>query len=228
MVTIALGDTHCPFHDKRALDVAYRIISDLQPDKIVLMGDMVDMYAISSFSREPIRVLKLQDELDKTRGVLEQIDSLSDANIIYLEGNHERRLQRYLRLHPEICNLDNLKLEHLLGLDGWSIKQDHTEGNLIYTHGKYISKHSAYSVRRELEARAYQSSIIVGHTHRQGACFVTGSKYTVAGWETGCLCKSMEYCSNANWQSGFVVVTDGYVELVQIRKGKTVFRSKAY
>ena len=230
MTTIALGDLHCPFQSNKELGVAYKVIEDLQPDKIILMGDLVDFYAISSFSRNPIRVLQLQDELNAAKEILGIIDSLSNAEIVYLMGNHEDRLQRYLMLHPEIYNLDSLKLEYLLGLDELNIKikTEVKEGDLIYTHGKYVSKHSAYSVKRELEARAYQISVLMGHTHRQGMFSITGYKNTVDGYEIGCLCKDQEYMTNPDWQRGFAVITDGFVELIKIRKNKTIFRGKLY
>lgn len=230
MTTIALGDIHAPFQSNRDLRIAYRVIEDLQPDKIILMGDCIDFYAISSFSREPKRVLQLQNEIDTTKEILGMIDSLSNAEIVYLMGNHEDRLQRYLMAHPEIYNLDNLKLEYLLGLDKLNIKikAEVKEGDLIYTHGKYVSKHSAYSVKRELESRAYQISVLMGHTHRQGMFSITGYKNTVDGYEIGCLCEDQEYAINPNWQRGFAVVTDGFVELVKIRKRKTIFRGKQY
>ena len=230
MTIIALGDTHCPFHDKRALEIAYQIITDIQPDTIVLMGDMVDMYAISSFSRDPKRSLQLQNELDATNEVLKQIDALTDATVIYLEGNHEQRLQRYLRLRPELHDLASLKLERLLGLDtlGWQIKSEYKSGDLLFVHGRYISKHSAYSIKRELEARAFQVSMLMGHTHRIGNYNITGYKSVSRGYEIGCLCKEQEYISAPNRQIGFAVVTGSHVEQVMILKGKTIFRGKVY
>lgn len=230
MTIIAFGDTHCPFQNKRALEITYQIITDIQPDTIVLMGDMVDMYAISSFSRDPVRVLKLQNELDATNEVLRQIDALSNAEVVYLEGNHEQRLQRYLRLRPELHGLNNLKLENLLGLDtlGWEMKSEYKQGDLLFVHGRYISKHSAYSIKRELEARAFQISVLMGHTHRIGNYNITGYKSVIRGYEIGCLCKDQEYQASPNWQRGFAVITENHVEQVMILKGKTIFRGKKY
>lgn len=228
--TVFLTDLHCPYEDTKAVGICFQIITDLQPNRIIVGGDSADFYSISSFSRDPKRVLKLQGELDQTFKIHKQIDELSDAEVIFIPGNHEARLERYLRLRPELHGLDTLKLESLLRLDelGWTLKPEVRDNNLLYIHGKYVSKHSAYSIKRELEARAYQISILMGHTHRQGHFAVTGYKSTVDGYEVGCLCKDQEYSYVSNWQRGFAVVTDGFVELVSIRKGKVIFRGKEY
>lgn len=230
MTTIAFGDTHAPYSDKRSLDILYQIISDVQPDHIICIGDLVDMYAISSFSRDPHRVLKLQSELDSAVEILKQVGDLTDAKKTMLPGNHCARLKKYLQFHPEIHGLDTLRLESLLKLGelGWELKPEVRQGDLVFIHGRYISKHSAYSVKRELEARAFQLSVVMGHSHRIGSFSVTGPKSMVSGWEIGCLCKQLDYAYNANWQRGFAVVTDGFVEQVVIKKGKTVFRGKKY
>ena len=51
--TIFLSDIHIPYQDKKALSLAMDIIKDYSltsNDTIILGGDLVDYYPISSFS----------------------------------------------------------------------------------------------------------------------------------------------------------------------------------
>ena len=38
----SFGDAQIPFHDERALDLALLAITEVQPDNVVLLGDMLD------------------------------------------------------------------------------------------------------------------------------------------------------------------------------------------
>ena len=51
--TVFLSDIHIPYQDKKALALAMEIIKDFmlaEDDTIILGGDLVDYYPISSFS----------------------------------------------------------------------------------------------------------------------------------------------------------------------------------
>ena len=52
-VEVILADLHIPHHDAEALSIAYRYALDLQPDRIYLLGDVLDFHKISYFSRDP-------------------------------------------------------------------------------------------------------------------------------------------------------------------------------
>jgi hypothetical protein len=79
------------------------------------------------------------------------------------------------------------------------------EGNLVVTHGKYVSRHSGQSAKRTLEWLGV--SCIVGHTHRLGNHLVTQDGVMRGAWENGCLClMEPEYDDAPNWQQGFSVV----------------------
>jgi len=214
VIIAALGDTHAPYQDDLAVDLACQILEAAKPDEVVHLSDGVDFYALSSFSRDPDRVLQLQDELDVGYEVHKRLASAAPAAEWYYcgDGNHERRLYRYLTKHPEMYGLRALRLDKLLRLDdlGWLTGEDGKEflsRRLQLTHGEHASKHAGWGVKRELEKRLFQQSVVMGHTHKVGAYTARGPRLCVGGWEVGCLCTlDPDWQRNANWMQGMAII----------------------
>lgn len=207
-----LSDAHFPHHDPTVIDLAVEFCRDHQPKTIHLLGDLVDFYAISSFDKDPGRVLGLQDELDQCVEWMDRLRAVCPkSRILYYEGNHEHRLTRYLwRNAKELSSLRAVQIERLLELKKlkaeWKHRYArHKHGKLLFTHGSKVRTHSAYTARAHTEQ--YGCSVIHGHTHRLGTYFRTTFSGTIAGWENGCLCDTdPEYVESPNWQQGWSVV----------------------
>jgi predicted phosphodiesterase len=211
-----VSDTHAPYQDGRAIELACRIIQDFQPDELVHLADGIDFYALSTFSRDPGRVLNLQEEVDQAYAVnMTLASACPEANHIYLDsGNHEKRLSAYLRKHPEMHGLDVLDLPKLLRLEesGWTLgspEREYLAGRLVLMHGHRVSKNAGWSVKRILEERLWQQSVVMGHSHRIGNCMATGARLLVGGWEVGCLCDLEPEWGprHKNWQQGMATIT---------------------
>lgn len=214
MIRLAsISDVHVPFHDDNAVTKALAVIKKWQPDILYLNGDIIDFYSISAYDKDPARLLLLQEEIDKTIELFGKIRHAvgEGCSIVYLEGNHEARLQKYLARHPEISQLNCLKLEELLKLSDFDI---HLHPNLmavigdtIVTHGTIVRSKSGYTGHGQLEK--WGMSGISGHTHRLSAVHRTtfGSDYV---WlEQGCLCDlHPSYVDGTpDWQQGFAIGT---------------------
>jgi len=212
-----VADTHAPYHDQRAIDLACVLIQEFVPDELVHLADGQDFYSVSSFDRDPERVIRLQDELDKGFEVNKTLASAApDAERYYLEsGNHEARWIKYLHKHPEISGLRALEFENVLRLEesGWKaggLDREYCGGRLVLKHGKRISKYAGQSARFALEEEMHQRSVVIGHSHRQGFIPETGPRLLVSGWEVGCLCElEPEYMRHPNWQQGMAFITTG-------------------
>ena len=248
MIIACFGDIHAPYQDDRAVDLACQILQATKPDEVVHLSDGIDFYALSSFDRDPDRVLRLQDELDVGYEVHKRLHSAApDAQWFYCDdGNHERRLWRYLTRHPELFHLDALRLDRLLRLDdlGWTLAHEGREylgKRLQLTHGEHASKHAGWGVKRELERRLFQQSVVMGHTHKVGTYTARGPRLCVGGWEIGCLCTlDPEWQRNANWMQGMAIITTTEapgvhhftVEPVVFsgtgNKRRTIFRGREY
>ena len=208
---IFLSDLHFPHHDPDAINLALSFIRWFEPDYVYLIGDLVDFYALSSFSKDPNRALELQTELDMAVSFIATLrKACPDANIYFREGNHEDRLSRYLKAHPEIFNLRALTMKSLLQLDKYAIKHYSYRDDLFHNdfaveHGDVVRKNSAYTAAAMLAKRV--RSGISGHTHRLGTHYKSYRDRTFVWYENGCLCQTNpEYIiGTPDWQQGFTV-----------------------
>ena len=91
-----------PTHDEDALGVAMGILRDVQPDKVVLVGDNVDAPEFGKYRLSPAYALTTQASIDRSTSLAAELRaSAPDAEIVWLAGNHEERLVN--------ATLDNLK-----------------------------------------------------------------------------------------------------------------------
>ena len=197
--------------------VALKIASDFDPTDIISGSDGVDFYAVSKFDKDPA-VLKgggLQKEIDIWKRMQrEWVSAAPNAKRHYIPGNHENRLETYLWRHPEMYDLEVLKLKNLLGLSDVGIGDPveevsfGEEKKLVIKHGEVVRKGSAMSAKGELEKEFHSVSIMTGHTHRGGSYFATGRNGVVFAHECFCLCSlNPNYMKNPNWQQGFSIAT---------------------
>lgn len=236
---IVLSDIHFPYCDQQALDLTTRFIYEQQPHTLHLLGDVIDFYNISSFNKNPSRKFTLQDELDQaTEYLFELRHNLPNTRIIYYEGNHENRLQRYLwGKSPELGTLRVLKLQELLQFQELYIEYfDYNTYNkikhLTFFHGDVISKHSGYTAKRILDKVG--CSVIHGHSHRLGTHYHSSFGGSHIAVENGCLCQlDAEYIRGVpNWMHGFSVVyfadEQFFIVQVPIVNNQFIWNSEIY
>lgn len=234
---IVIPDLHAPWHDAKSLRVVLDFIKEKQPEIVVLLGDVVDMYAVSRFDKDAERANRLQDELDSAHEVLKQIrEAAPKATIKYCEGNHEFRLTKYLRRNQELHDLRSLKIPALLRLkelnieyvDEWCWKD-----TFLFTHGNKVVK---YSAQKELNSRGVSG--MSGHVHRVQSYSVSDYNGTRAWYSCGHLCDegAAEYTetSHPDWQQGFGVVYFSkkskrfHAEVVQLVHNSFMYSGKVY
>lgn len=161
-----LPDMHSPYHDKRAINLVERVVHVLRPTRIVLGGDVGDFYAVSSHSKDPKRRDTFEDEVAITKQLLRRIEGWRFKQKIFIKGNHENRLERYIMDQaPEMNGI--VSIDGLLELTahGWTVVEykDHTQVGQIYvTHD--LGKSGATAVRDALTS--YQDNIVINHIHR--------------------------------------------------------------
>lgn len=233
-VDLIFTDVHVPFHDTAALELMYAVASIVRPTRIINLGDFIDYYSISKFNKDPARILRLQDDIDEAQDILEkQREIMGDIPYVYIEGNHEQRLQKKLRSNPELwpfSSLRYLNTENLLDLPRYNIdytkemyyiednrielhdRITHTGTSIIAKHGTKVSKNGGYTAKRELEDLKVIGSGFSGHTHRLARISHSLGKQHKASWqECGCMCKleciAKEYIQDLeNWQNAFIVL----------------------
>ena len=188
-----IPDSHRPYHDPlayRTMLTAARHVAALPGGihTLVILGDYADFYCVSSHSQNPSRRTLLELEVCDVLDGLDELDALPGVQRkVYVEGNHEWRLARYLAdKAPELFGL--VDVPGLLGLEkrGWEFvpyKRAIKLGKLLVTHdvdraGKYALQHSLADAG---------TNIVIGHTHRMGTWYegsATGTSHVAAsfGW----------------------------------------------
>ena len=230
-----LPDPHGVFVDDAAFECALRFGHRHRPDLVVCGGDFVDFYQLSSFDKDPQRLLDLQADCDAAAHLLHKVRrSFKHAVIYFLVGNHEDRLRRFLWKHaPALKSLRSLELPRLLKLgENNIIYQPHGTikiRKLLFKHGNLVRRGAGATARAELDAEGISG--VSGHTHRIGSASKTnrGGRYT---WlESGCLCKlTPEYMPGQvpDWQQGlsygFFTAGDRFsISTAHIIGGKTMY-----
>jgi predicted phosphodiesterase len=250
ITALIYSDTHFPFHDPDVLAVVQAIAEDTQPDWLIHGGDLLDCRHLSRFSKNPDRKDSQQDEIDMAREHLATMRlAAPNSRFVYLEGNHEQRLQRTLwDSEGTAAVLTQLRVIKkaltwpvLLGLDELNIEfYPYGEQSKQKLLPKFITKHGnivrqASGATAMAELRKYGKSGSSGHTHRLGVVWHRDSNGSHTWVETGCTCLlDAEYCVDPDWNQGCIHLTFDRdtgavaVEPVFVYNGIGVFRGKTY
>lgn len=224
---LILGDVHRPYHDKKAWALVLKVGRWLRPKHLWLLGDFCDFYAVSAHSKDPRRKRNLEDELVDVHAGLDALDALGATHKIYLAGNHEDRLRRYLQdKAPELFGV--VEIPQLLGLPKrhWTYvpyKDYHKVGKVHLAHD--VGQAGRYATYKALDA--FQHTILTGHSHRlsylvEGNCVGEHKLSASFGWlgDVG----KVDYMHKAgvlkNWALGFGVgwldTVTGYAYLTPV------------
>ncbi len=234
-----INDVHIPFQDDDTLKLVFDCITNTQPKYLVLNGDILDCYSLSTFNKRPDRIRSLQDEINVFYKLMLNLKkNLPNTEIHYVFGNHEDRIEKNLILNPGLYGLDNLEPRTLLKLDKLGIFYHRTKviiNGFIYYHGDIARQHASYSAKAEFEAHKMQDGISA-HTHRIGCYAKTYEQKATCWFENGCLCDlNPEYIRDsdkANWQQAFAFVNSfegiNQVDQILINDHKFVYNDIIY
>lgn len=222
-----IPDCHFPYQDVLAFDLMMDAAKRFKPDHVIICGDFIDMYSVSSHDKNPKRAGKLEEEISSSVEALWKIKELGAKNNVFVAGNHEDRLTRYLmQKAPELYDLLNIK--SVLALDKMKFtyipyRQHYKLGKVYITHDTGKAGYNAH--KQALDA--FHRSVVIGHTHRIGYMVqgdADGDKHVGAmfGWLGDV--KQVDYMHNINaikdWSLGFGIgylnPKNGYVYLAPI------------
>ncbi len=170
MKVIAVGDIHFPWEDKPSLKKIYSAVEKEQPDAVVQLGDIFDMFGASRFARSH-NIFTPQKELDLGRSKAENFwhaiqKAAPKASCYQIKGNHDDRpYKRLLDRCPELESLFDLR--SLFSFKGVHTVHDSREplslGGVYYLHGwlSNLGAHMDYFLR----------PVVCGHSHRGGVVY---------------------------------------------------------
>lgn len=206
-----LSDVHIPYHAKSALEAALKHGESLDPDCVILNGDMADFYTISRHQKDP-RKRKWKQELELNRQFSQHIrERFPKSRIIYKYGNHEERWEHYVWNHaPELADCEEMLLSQWLKLDAIGIEWIDNQrpimlGHLPVFHGHELPKGMSSPVNQARGAFLRMlDTVLVGHGHRSSSHTEPNWMHTeTTCWSTGCLCDlNPEYARINKWNWG--------------------------
>lgn len=198
-----------PTHDEEAINIALKVIEDLQPSMIVCVGDNIDFPEFSKYRLTPAYHATTQASLDRASLLAAQLRAAAPkARIVWLAGNHEERLPNYILDNakaafglkngntpksfpvlsvPSLCGFDVYKVEYI---PGYPAGEFWINDNIKVIHGTKC-KTGANTAHAYL--RDEKVSVIYGHIHRIETAYKTRKDSkgasTIMAASAGCLAR---------------------------------------
>ena len=195
---LVVGDVHVAQNqDVSRADLLGKVIKELKPKKVVFIGDFMTFDSFSNWDKDKRKLMegrRYSLEIEKGNEFLDRMYRKAGSSLpecVFVEGNHEDRVSRYLDYKPELSGTVNYIKD--LSLEGWEFVpyKDYTYIQGIgYTHipiseaGKPIG--GKYVAHRALEL--HQGSTIFGHTHKLSTASLHrhGSPHLSQALNVGC------------------------------------------
>lgn len=228
-VRLLFGDVHGEHLDKAAVAAFLADVSILQPKEIVCIGDLIDCGGFLSAHKTlgVVAELAITYEEDVAAGnmILDELQTRAPgAPFVYIEGNHENRVNRWIceQVLGNAANADYLRrlfgTAAVLNLEKRGVRfierHSHYDGlsisgavklapHGIATHGEQAC--GKYASNRLLERLG--ESVFHGHTHRLGAVYAERVTGPIGAFNTGCLCQLRPLymlTKTTDWMHGYV------------------------
>lgn len=217
---LILADLQIPFHDLQAIKATLKWGKDYSEKHhkvtaVLLDGDMLDLYQLSVFSKDP-RERNIKEEFEDFKDILETImETFPGAKIYYKYGNHEERFDHYIYRHAEQLGfLETFNLETALDLKKYGVtvikdKRIIKIGHLNVVHGHEFRGGLIASVNpaRTFFLRA-KAPTLGGDRHmtsEHSGRTIDGKLITC--WSIGCLSDlKPRYMPMNEWNHGFAFV----------------------
>jgi len=212
--SLIIPDCHFPFVNQKAYDLCLEAGYDVDVDEVVILGDYGDFYCINSHGKRPGLSDLLEYEVDCVKKELTYLrEMFPKAKIIFLQGNHEYRLERYIQNNaPELFGM--LSCQKLFEVDKlkihwipYSPAQKYAVGG-----GKLLARHEPLAGTATATASKAGQSVIYGHIHRieeSQVVHINGDNHRAisCGWLGDQSHEVMQYVKNHHqWALGFALV----------------------
>ena len=247
--TFVFSDIHYPEFDANAISVAEQILATEKPDRIIYIGDFLDMSPVSHWlenRRQSMENKRLLKDYDGFKDMSQRHIKLAGKGlkeVVYMEGNHEDWVNQYIDKEPQMQGLIEVKTKVVdelqkanpkLKMKWVEYNKFYNIGKLFFTHGIYTNKYHA-----EKHLNVIKKNIMYGHTHTvqetTDSGIVDGDKHSSKS--IGCLCSmSPSYMRNKpnQWVHAFALVytdtkTGNFTDyVVKIINGKAIWKDKIY
>lgn len=233
---LGLFDIHCPYHNIPALSAAIKWGKTVDPDTILLGGDVIDCHQLSDYVKD-VDKRSFATELQIFSELIAVIRlQFPKAKIVFKEGNHEERYDRFLAQKagelkgiPEFI-LENIIRKRIGDVDYIGQKRIIKAGDLNIIHGHEFKGgiSTPVNIARGLFLKA-KVSCMQGHNHASSEHSESdmNGKLTTT-WSVGCLSElHPAYMPLNKWNHGFSFIEIGdngtfQVQNKRIHKGEVL------
>jgi predicted phosphodiesterase len=187
---VLLPDPHCPYQDLELEKRVHALVDDLEPDRVICLGDVCDFSSISRHRDNPAWFTTAQENIQEAFAWWSRLrDAAPDAEMDWIEGNHDARIRNELLTRAErmyglkpasipgeatgddalslcrLCHLDRLNV-NWVGPDREGDEYTHAGIELgPELHARHGFLTGANSPSKTMDAIGM--SVVYGHTHRQ-------------------------------------------------------------
>jgi len=187
---LVINDLHAPYYPEEIFNLVLKFAKNLQPDKLINLGDQVDCPSISKFDKRLSRVTTIAQDFKSGYIANARVaEATKKAEHIFLYGNHEDRFNTYLSAHHALEDL--VDMDDMIGLKDYGYRSiaygdEYEHKGFHYQHGTKARKFAGYTAKGELYDEWVSG--MMGHTHRSGKCCCSNKAGDFAFFENGCLC----------------------------------------
>jgi hypothetical protein len=248
-VTVVIADTHVPYHDTLAWSCALGLIRSIQPDRVVINGDFLDLESLSRHPKSSPDLAKLAAEFYAGNLALDELQAASgSADVVLIEGNHEARARRFeaefgqldgvlsvpVGLYIEAREAYRKDSTNLRGIRWVPLRmQPFPIGLVSYLHGVYESIHHSYQHAMHLGPRCSTRYLVSAHMHAlQVYTSPSGHTAVACPWLGDLSAQVFTYTKGRPrpWSHGVLVIEESdpsvSISPVEIRGGRAVYGGK--
>ena len=226
-IRLIVNDVHGSHADPNALAALFRDIEHVDVREIVLLGDMMECGGfltthVPSYSAQ-IDEVSYDEDIIATCNFLDKLHiACPNADIHYVEGNHEHRVERWCvdAANTEKPNVQTLMRRlaprYVLDLDkrgipyyeqgemhcGLDTRGTLKLGKVYFVHHVSTAKHAC-----SVALNRYASNVITAHTHRADAAYDNlVHSGLVSCWNFGCLSilsPRWNHTKPSSWSHGY-------------------------
>lgn len=240
-----VSDVHWPLQDAKAWSAFMAFLKDAPVHTLICGGDMLELASVSKHNQPGPSTPLLRDEVDYARRQIAAMLKAADAKrLVWLNGNHEWRLERWAEFTPLEGMLGADALLGLSGGFGFNVVKQYgelyrpvlpngAESHLSFTHGSVCTTNHAKAM-----LELWGCNVVYGHTHRPQMYLRSAADGVQRGaWGTGGLTNLQpEYMRKhgpSGWTHGFLtawIYGDGtfHVDNIQMHNGRFAWGKELY
>jgi predicted phosphodiesterase len=192
---LIFSDTHLLFQSNSAIETMFDYTKNNNIESVILLGDIMDCFEVSVFSKEP-NLCSIKDEIEMTKKFLEELKKVyPKSRIFYKFGNHEKRMDDYIKIKaPELFGIEAVKLHVLLDLYNMGINYIEENryidmGGLYLYHGHEFKNGitSPANPARTAFLRSKDCAMVAHHHQTSEHTEKSINDKVITCWSLGCM-----------------------------------------